>query len=183
MAAVKLTDNKTQVWINPNGEKYATAIPESASPGLVFMKHLMTEVDRLPPNADTFKRLASVDAKFVINDMGEMDRDAVLEALSGPRVEMLKGFWHDISRAWDVESEDGETRTVMLESKSYSAFKDDYEDMKPLKVPEFSVLELVKDEKGLNGWLLVKDITWMNEVTPFEQRQAEMKRRKEAGDS
>ncbi len=123
------------------------AIPDTASPGLLFLRRLLPALDSLGPfdavdgQPDVLRYLAP-GATFVMNGGPPLQAVDVLQMLP-KRAERLARFHHDVRMAWDVAARDGSgRRTVMYESTSLSTFKAD-PDAVEVQVAEFNVVELV----------------------------------------
>ncbi|KAK9235271.1 hypothetical protein V1525DRAFT_275587 [Lipomyces kononenkoae] len=121
------------------------AIPEDASPGLLFLKEFLPAIDSLDERPAIAKFL-SPDVRF-IGGGTIITRDALYTMFRG-RSGRLSSFGHRVKKAWDIAAPfvgpDGsvrEGRTVLYESVSSTIFKDDPEQV-PAEVPEFSVIEL-----------------------------------------
>ncbi|TQV99342.1 hypothetical protein V2A60_004816 [Cordyceps javanica] len=124
------------------------AIPDTASPGLLFLRRLLPALDSLGPfdaarggQPDLIHYLAP-GATFIMNGGPALQAVDVLQMLP-KRAERLTRFHHDVRMAWDVAARDGSgRRTVMYESTSISTFRDDPEAVE-VRVAEFNVVELV----------------------------------------
>lgn len=136
-----------------------TAIPPTASPGLLFLRDLLPALDSLGPfdakpsehgaaAADQplpppdLRQYLAPGATFIMNGGPPIQAVDVLQMLP-KRSERLSRFHHDVRMAWDVAADDGSgRRTVMYESTSISTFKAD-PDAVEVRVAEFNVVELV----------------------------------------
>lgn len=76
------------------------------------------------------------------------------------RTTKVSKYVHQGDIAWDIAKEDG-THTVMYESTSIIAFKEDPEGVEA-RVREFSVLELAKADDDRETWKLVEMRTFMD---------------------
>ncbi|KAJ6443418.1 cell wall biogenesis protein Mhp1 [Purpureocillium lavendulum] len=139
-----------------------TAIPADASPGLLFLKALLPELDSLGPFAGTpaLMSLLTPTAVFIINGGPPIPARDMLPMFER-RAETVAEFRHDVDVAWDVahesqnddDDDDNDAaaaaagpgsgrRTVMYESTSVTVFRDDPERVE-VRVREFNVVELV----------------------------------------
>lgn len=123
------------------------AIPDTASPGLLFLRNLLPALDSLGPfdgddgQPDLIHYLAP-GATFIMNGGPPLQAVDVLRMLP-KRGERLSHFHHDVRMAWDIAApDDSGRRTVMYESTSVSTFRADPEAVE-VKVAEFNVVELV----------------------------------------
>ena len=130
-----------------------TAIPADASPGLLFLRALLPELDSLGPFDGTPKlmSLLAPSAVFVINGGAPMPARDVLPMFER-RAETVAEFRHEVDVAWDMaRGNDGDggvgARTVMYESTSVTVCKDDPEGVE-VRVRECNVLELVPAREG-----------------------------------
>ncbi|OAA49790.1 hypothetical protein BBO_01425 [Beauveria brongniartii RCEF 3172] len=126
------------------------SIPDTASPGLLFLRRLLPALDSLGPfDARDGQRppqlvsLLAPNATFVMNGGPPLPAVDVLQMLP-KRADRLARFRHDVRMAWDVACRgDGDgRRTVMYESTSVSVFKADPEAVE-VRVAEFNIVELV----------------------------------------
>jgi hypothetical protein len=124
------------------------AITSDSSPGLRFLKELIPALDSLDPEKNPMSRYLTPTAHFITNGADPAPADAVA-AMMKMRSEKVQVFNHTVKTAWDVEREQGK-RTVMYESTSMTTIKGD-PDVRAIKVPEFSVIELEPMEGGFDG--------------------------------
>ncbi|KAF7544918.1 hypothetical protein G7Z17_g9582 [Cylindrodendrum hubeiense] len=133
------------------------SIPSTATPGLAWLKNYMPVVDSLDGDATRLSSLTTPDARFVFNGKAGVTTPQIAAMLS-KRSEKLRAFRHEGAVAWDVAKEDG-TRSLLFESTSVTAFKDD-DDGVEARVAEFSVVELVRDGDG--SWKATELRTFMD---------------------
>ncbi|KAM3549727.1 hypothetical protein ARSEF4850_008697 [Beauveria asiatica] len=128
------------------------SIPDTASPGLLFLRRLLPALDSLGPfdardgqRPPQLVRLLAPNATFVMNGGPPLPAVDVLQMLPR-RADRLARFRHDVRMAWDIASRgDGDgagRRIVMYESTSVSVFKADPEAVE-VRVAEFNIVELV----------------------------------------
>jgi hypothetical protein len=119
------------------------SIPDSASPGLVFLKGLLPILDSLDPESKGGPMTAALapGATFSINGGPSLTTDQI-RPMQMMRCKRVARFGHDVRAAWDVASGPGGARTVMYESVSTTVFNDDPQSTE-LPVAEFTVMELI----------------------------------------
>lgn len=152
------------------------AIPDTASPGLVFLKHFLPVLDSLEVNSETSLALTAVlapGATFTVNGGPPQTTEQILPMLL-MRAQKLAAFGHNVSQAWDIPSANsGGGRTLMYEGTSSTVFKEDPEGLE-VKVAEFNIVELVpvgQAEGGLAGFRAAELRTFMD-AAPVTERAA-----------
>ncbi|KAL8289808.1 hypothetical protein RB601_005644 [Gaeumannomyces tritici] len=127
------------------------SIPDSASPGLRFLKYLLPVLDSLNPEGEALALTAVMapGATFTVNNNPPSTTEQVLPLLL-VRAQRLASFGHELHRTWDV-AKPGGGRTVMYESTSTTIMSEDPE-LQPIAVREFNVVELVAVGQGEGGF-------------------------------
>jgi hypothetical protein len=149
-------------------------IPPTASPGLLFLHSFLPVLDALEPSGSSSQSLSNFlapGATFAINSGAAVTAEQVLPMLE-MRGKMLARFGHDVHTAWDIAHPDnngeGETRTVMYESTSFTVFKNDPERAEAL-VKEFNVIELAAEG---GEWKATALRTYMDSSPVTQRAQA-----------
>jgi len=119
------------------------SIPDTASPGLVFLREMMNAVDSPHQDPSPVAKLITDDARFIFNGIPATSLDDVFEKLR-MRGTQLRKYVHEGEIAWDIAKADG-TRTVMYEATTIVEFKEDPEGVEA-KVRDFGVMEIVLQE-------------------------------------
>lgn len=155
------------------------SIPGNASPGLLFLKAILPELDSLGPFLGTpqLANYLAPNATFIINNGAPVEASNVLGMLE-MRASKLEKFGHNVDMAWDIDNADG-SRTVMYESTSVTVFKEDKEGVE-VRIKEFNIIELAasSDGKGLNGLHAVQLRAYLDGSPVVERATAMMKAEK-----
>jgi hypothetical protein len=129
--------------------------------GLQFLKSFIPALDSLESDNTELTRLLSPTAVFIMNNGPPAPAPVVVSQLAG-RGKVLDKFWHDITRAWDVEADTdgkGTKRTVLFESVSTTILKLEKDpEQKEVKVAEFAAVTLEACSEGywateIKSWL------------------------------
>lgn len=114
-------------------------LPASASPGLLFMKAWIANVDSLSDDdSDVVKRMFAPDAIVVYNaeppkSIYAKDVRDTAQRKRAKRKNAVKSIKRELDRAWDLDNGNG-TRTVIYQTRNIFIFEADPEN--PLVMPE-----------------------------------------------
>ena len=124
------------------------SIPDSASPGLVYLKNTLPALDSLDAAASASALSASVapGVTFTLNGAPPVGLQEVLAAHS-TRSEKVARMAHDVLTAWDIVNDPSSgARTVIYESANITAFKPEPDNELPSH--EVTIIELVPGDGG-----------------------------------
>lgn len=148
-----------------------TSIPDSASPGLLFVRYLLPILDSLDPEsvAAELDNALTPDSTFTINGGQALTAEKV-RPMQLMRSKKVSSFGHEVKAAWDIDLGGG-ARTVMYESISTTVMKQDPQALE-LPVPEITIIELVATPgAGVGGYRAKSMRTYMHPAS-INQRTA-----------
>jgi len=160
-------------------------IPPTASPGLLFMKALISRTDSLT-NTEGSEDLLAPNAVLVLNAQPpqlahQKDENGQTQQARkrNKRNAALQDIRREFRRAWDIDNGNG-TRTVIFESRNIFVFAAD--PANPVIMPEASTIELEpiplngegSSAFGVAGF-------WATELRSWHDRVGMLKKREELG--
>ncbi|KAI1868158.1 uncharacterized protein JN550_006646 [Neoarthrinium moseri] len=143
------------------------SIPDSATPGLLFLKAFLPSYDALGKPPTPLRDFFSNETRFTTNSK---DASPVGQVLQGfvKRVERLAKLYHEVAVAYDIGNGDG-SRTVIFEGINGRVLKNDPE-QRETRVKEVTVIEL----KPVDGKLVAVDVRTTMENHSLTQLQRQL---------
>ena len=171
-----------------------TTIPTHTSPGLHFLKTFLPALDSLDAESHPIAPFLHPDADLSVNSNPPNKGSQVVPLLEVRR-KHLAAFGHEVEVAWDIalEPEDDDEgqgqgrdkrdkRTVMFEATSSTVFRDD-PDQFAVKVKEFNILDIEKQDAGSGSEFQVVQMRTYLDARPVQDRAARLQMGSAYGES
>ena len=182
-------NNKTEAMKTTIHHGPYTTIPTPTTPGLHFLKTFLPALDSLDAESHPIAPFLHPDADLSVNSNPPNKGSQVLPLLE-VRSKHLAAFGHEVEVAWDIdlEQEDDDERqgkcrrTVMFEATSSTVFRDD-PDQFAVKVKEFNILDIKKQDAGSGSEFQVVQMRTYLDARPVQDRAARLQMGSAYGES
>lgn len=176
-----------------------TTIPPRTTPGLHFLKTFLPALDSLDAESHPIAPFLHPDADIYVDSNPPNKGNQVVPLLEVRR-RHLAAFGHEVEVAWDIalEPEDEaqaqpgargqghgyrkDKRTVMFEATSSTVFRDD-PDQFAVKVKEFNILDIEKQDAGSGSEFQVVQMRTYLDARPVQDRAARLQMGSAYGES